>query len=171
MKRKMTVVILCIAAAACLCGCHIIAGGPHREYLSEQDAAEHTLEEIIQTDDDFIFYSGGMGEFDKKCESAVRRIKRTHPERSIRLVLVLPYLTHEINRDKEYFEAYYDDIVVPTELMGVHYKAAIKKRNRWMVDRADVVLAYIYRDFGGAFDTTRYAYRMGKPVLNLAGKE
>ena len=52
MKRKMTVVILCIAAAACLCGCHIschiIAGGPHREYLSEQDAAEHTLEEIIQ---------------------------------------------------------------------------------------------------------------------------
>ena len=55
-------------------------------------------------------------------------------------MLVLPYLTHEINRDKEYFEAYYDDIVVPTELMGVHYKAAIKKRNRWMVDRADVVL-------------------------------
>lgn len=97
--------------------------------------------------------------------------KKNTSRRSIRLVLILPYLTHEINRDKEYFEAYYDDIVVPTELMGVHYKAAIKKRNRWMVDRADVVLAYIYRDFGGAFDTTRYAYRMGKPVLNLAGKE
>lgn len=145
----------------------------HREVFSSSIEADIdcALEEIIQTDDDFIFYSGGMGEFDKKCESAVRRIKRTHPERSIRLVLVLPYLTHEINRDKEYFEAYYDDIVVPTELMGVHYKVAIKKRNRWMVDRADVVLAYIYRDFGGAFDTTRYAYRMGKPVLNLAGKE
>ena len=112
-----------------------------------------------------------MGDFDKKCESAVRRIKRTHPERSIRLVLVLPYLTHEINRDKEYFESYYDDIVVPMELMGVHYKAAIKKRNRWMVDQADKILAYIYRDFGGAFDTIKYAYRMGKPVLNFAVKE
>lgn len=97
--------------------------------------------------------------------------KKNASRRSIRLVLVLPYLTHEINRDKEYFETFYDDIVVPTELMGVHYKAAIKKRNRWMVDRADVVLAYIYRDFGGAFDTARYAHRMGKPVLNLAGKE
>ena len=80
----------------------------HREVFSSSIEADIdcALEEIIQTDDDFIFYSGGMGEFDKKCESAVRRIKRTHPERSIRLVLVLPYLTHEINRDKEYFEAY-----------------------------------------------------------------
>lgn len=145
----------------------------HREVFSSSIEADIdcALEEIIQTDDDFIFYSGGMGEFDKKCESAVRRIKRTHPERSIRLVLVLPYLTHEINRDKEYFESCYDDIVVPTELMGVHYKAAIKKRNRWMVDRADKILAYIYRDFGGAFDTVKYAYRMGKPVLNPAEKE
>lgn len=55
--------------------------------------------------------------------------------------------------------------------MGVHYKAAIKKRNRWMVDQADKILAYIYRDFGGAFDTIKYAYRMGKPVLNFAVKE
>ena len=70
----------------------------HREVFSSSIEADIdcALEEIIQTDDDFIFYSGGMGEFDKKCESAVRRIKRTHPERSIRLVLVLPYLTHEI---------------------------------------------------------------------------
>ena len=97
--------------------------------------------------------------------------KRKYPERSIRLVRVLPYLTHEINRDKEYFESYYDDIVVPMELMGVHYKAAIKKRNRWMVDQADKILAYIYRDFGRAFDTIKYAYRMGKPVLNFAVKE
>ena len=55
--------------------------------------------------------------------------------------------------------------------MGVHYKAAIKKRNRWMVDQADKILAYVYRDFGGAFDTIKYALRTGKPVLNLAEKE
>lgn len=131
-----------------------------------------TPEEMVEIPGkECVFYSGGMGDFDKKCESAVRGMKRKYPERSIRLVRVLPYLTHEINRDKEYFESYYDDIVVPMELMGVHYKAAIKKRNRWMVDQADKILAYIYRDFGGAFDTIKYAYRMGKPVLNFAVKE
>ena len=64
----------------------------------------------------------------------------------------------------------YSHIVIPSELIGIHYKAAIKKRNRWMVDQADKILAYIYRDFGGAFDTVKYAFRMGKPVLNLAPK-
>jgi uncharacterized phage-like protein YoqJ len=144
----------------------------HREVFSSSIEVDidHALSEIIQTDNDFIFYSGGMGDFDKRCESTVRRMKSKYPEQKIRLVLVLPYLTHEINRDKEYFEFCYDDIVVPMELMGVHYKAAIKKRNRWMVDRADKILAYIYRDFGGAFDTVKYAYRTGKLVLNLAPK-
>ena len=145
----------------------------HREVFSStvESEIDKALIEIIEADKECVFYSGGMGDFDKKCESAVRGMKRKYPERSIRLVRVLPYLTHEINRDKEYFESYYDDIVVPMELMGVHYKAAIKKRNRWMVDQADKILAYIYRDFGGAFDTIKYAYHMGKPVLNFAVKE
>ena len=144
----------------------------HREVFSSTVELEidKALIEIIEADKECVFYSGEMGDFDKKRESAVRGMKRKYPERSIRLVRVLPYLTHEINRDKEYFESYYDDIVVPMELMGVHYKAAIKKRNRWMVDQADKILAYIYRDFGGAFDTVKYAFRIGKPVLNLAPK-
>lgn len=60
-------------------------------------------------------------------------MKRKYPGLSIRLVLVIPYMTHQLNRDKEYYEASYDDIVIPSELIGIHYKAAIKKRNRWMV--------------------------------------
>lgn len=90
---------------------------------------------------------------------------------NIRLNLVLPYMTNQINRDKEYLESRFDDIIIPMDLMGVHYKAAIKKRNRWMVDQADKILAYVYRDFGGAFDTIKYALRTGKPVLNLAERE
>ena len=50
-----------------------------------------------------------MGDFDKKCESAVRGMKRKYPGLSIRLVLVIPYMTHQLNRDKEYYEASYDD--------------------------------------------------------------
>lgn len=46
---------------------------------------------------------------------------------NIRLNLVLPYMTNQINRDKEYLESRFDDIIIPMDLMGVHYKAAIKK--------------------------------------------
>ena len=59
---------------------------------------------------------------------------------------------------------------VPPELLGLHYKHAIPRRNRWMVDRAQVLLAYVTRDFGGAYDTLRYAQtRPGLRVIDLAG--
>lgn len=145
----------------------------HREVFlsSVKQDIDDALSEIVQAEDDYIFYSGGMGDFDTMCEAAVRRLKKKYPDLNIHLNLVLPYMTNQINRDKEYLESKFDDIIIPIDLMGVHYKAAIKKRNRWMVDQADKVLAYVYRDFGGAFDTIKYALRTGKPVLNLAKKE
>lgn len=145
----------------------------HREVFlsSVKQDIDDALSEIVQAADDYIFYSGGMGDFDIMCEAAVRRLKKKYPNLHIHLNLVLPYMTNQINRDKEYLESRFDDIIIPMHLMGVHYKAAIKKRNRWMVDQADKVLAYVYRDFGGAFDTVKYALRTGKPVLNLAEKE
>ena len=142
----------------------------HREVFlsSVSQDIDHTLSELVQSEDDYVFYSGGKGDFDFMCEAAVRRLKKRCPHLNIQLNLVLPYMTNQINRDKEYYEERFDDIIIPMELMGVHHKAAIKKRNRWMVDRSDVVLSYIYRDFGGAFDAVNYALRQGKRVLNLA---
>ena len=37
-----------------------------------------------------------------------------------------------------------------------------------MVDRADCLIAYLFRDFGGAYETIKYAKNQGKPVINLA---
>lgn len=53
--------------------------------------------------------------------------------------------------------------------MGVHPKAAILKRNRVMVDWANVLIAFVYRDFGGAYETLKYAKQKGDiRIINLA---
>lgn len=70
-----------------------------------------------------------------------------------------------------YCMLYYDKIVIPEQADTAYYKAAIQIRNRWMVDQADTVIAYIRRDFGGAFTSVRYAQRQGKPIINLADKK
>lgn len=127
-----------------------------------------TLDTIMEKDDTFVFYAGGMGEFDSKCASAVRAARQRFPEKQLRLVLVLPYMTNRINTDKNLFETEYDDVMIPIELAGVHPKAAIRERNRWMVDRSDMLLACVYRDFGGAYDTMQYALRKEIGVFNLA---
>ena len=132
------------------------------------DKLDEALAKIIETDDSFIFLVGGMGDFDGMCSSAVRRAKKKHPDKRISLELVLPYLTSELNKSKEYYETYFDDVIVPSELAGVHYKSAITKRNRWMVEQSNWIIAFVYRDFGGAYTTLRYAEKKGLRVINLA---
>lgn len=129
------------------------------------------IEKLLQTDSKFLFLTGGMGQFDGMGADAVRAAKRRYPEKRITLALVPPYFSNRLNTDKEYYQSCYDQIILPAELTAVHYKAAIGRRNRWMVDRADVVIAYICRDFGGALATVKYAQRKGKPIINLAEKK
>ena len=126
------------------------------------------LDSILESDDEFVFYTGGMGEFDSKCTSAVRTVRHRFQEKRLRLVLVLPYMTNRVNTDKNYFETEYDDVMIPIDLADIYPKAAIRKRNRWMVDRSDILLACVYRDFGGAYDTMQYALRKGVKVINLS---
>ncbi len=142
----------------------------HREVYQSDIAArlEAEIEKLLQTDNEFIFLTGGMGQFDGMGAGAVRAAKRRHPEKCITLALVLPYPSNRLNTDKEYYQSYFDQIIIPEELDAVHYKAAIQRRNRWMVDRADTVIAYVCQSFGGAFATVKYAQRQGKPVVNLA---
>ena len=71
-----------------------------------------------------VFYTGAMGEFDRVFISAVRAAKRRYPALGLRLICVKPYLTNEMNTHKAQYDALYDDVLVPEELMGLHYKRA-----------------------------------------------
>ncbi len=53
-------------------------------------------------------------------------------------------------------------------VLGDHYTdGCMQRRNRYMVDRADVVLAYCRKRSGGTAYTVGYAKRCGKPVIFL----
>lgn len=142
----------------------------HREVFQANiaDKLDEAIAQIIEADDSFRFLVGEMGDFDGMCSSAVRRAKRIYPDKQISLELILPYLTQELNENKIYYETSYDDVIVPIELSGVHYKSAITKRNRWMIEKSDYLIAFVYRDFGGAYTTLRYAEKKGLQIINLA---
>ena len=88
----------------------------------------------------------------------MRAQKRRYPQ--IELIHVLAYL--ESAKDI----SGYDSTVYPP-LETVPRRFAISHRNRWMVDAADVVVAYVLHDWGGAAATLRYAKRKGKVVLTF----
>ena len=118
------------------------------------DRLDSAVETAIQQGCE-IFYTGAMGE----------RAKTIYPH--IRLICVKPYFTNDINTDRDYYHAMYDDVIIPPEIIGVHYKAAIKARNRRMIDNSDVVLIYTVRNYGGAYDARKYAERQDKYVIEI----
>lgn len=112
-----------------------------------------------------IFYTGAMGRFDEMFSSEVRALKKDFP--NIKLICVMPYMTNEINTQGDYLYTLYDDILIPTELADVHYKAAITKRNQWIIQRSDLVIVYTKRNYGGAYNAKRYAERMNKEIITI----
>lgn len=60
----------------------------------------------------------------------------------------------------------YDDVIIPQELIGIHYKKAITARNRWMIENSDIVIGYTIRDYGGAYSALKYSERLKKKIFN-----
>lgn len=138
----------------------------HRElYRNIDEELKALIIDLIEHEGVTLFMTGGIGQTDGKFSSVVRELK--HSYKQIELVLVKPYFSGELNTNKEYYEIMYDDVIIPDELAGCHYKSAITKRNRWMIDRSDFIIDCTYRDFGGAVDAIKYAKRTNKTVLEI----
>lgn len=94
----------------------------------------------------------------------VKRFKNDFPE--IELIFITPYLDKNYSK-LEFAKYHYDDVIFPP-LENVLRKFAILKRNEWMVEKADLVIAYVMYSWGGAVKTLEYAKRKKKTIINLA---
>ena len=129
----------------------------HRE-IDDFRFVEEQLEEIVRDliwSKEYVeFYVGRNGEFDIMVASVIKRAKRDCGNANSSLILVLPYSIANMDM----MEDYYDEIWLPLD-KNVHYKSAITKRNEWMVENSDMLVAYVIRGTGGAADCLRYAQK------------
>ena len=110
------------------------------------------------------FYLGGYGNFDSLCLSILKEIKADFP--NIELLFITPYLNNEYSK-LETAKLYYDGIIYPP-LENVPPRFCISRRNEWMVDEADFVIAFVKYSWGGAAKTLEYAKRKKVGFFNLA---
>lgn len=136
----------------------IVAFCGHNDVANPDDVRrwlEHTVGDLIQRGAT-TFYLGGYGGFDRMAASVLHNISSVNP--SVESILVLPYLNREAEDD-----LYGGTIYPPLE--NVPKRLAIIKRNEWMVDHADVIVAYVLHDWGGANAMFQYAARKDKVVI------
>ena len=126
---------------------------------------------LIDENDYVDFLVGRNGEFDIWASATVKRMQEKYNYCNSTLVLVLPYKTAEYSKNKESFDGFYGEVEISEKAWGMFPKRAIQIRNREMVDRADLIICYIERNEGGAFQTIKYALKQRKTVINIAEED
>ena len=125
------------------------------------------LKDLIQTKSHVNFLIGRSGEFDQYAASVIKSVQKDMGKENNDIVLVLPYRI----ADMDYYEKYYDSVIIPEELYGVHPKSAITLRNKWMIERSDLVVVFVEYKNGGAYSAMKYAQKLDKPVINLCNRD
>lgn len=106
------------------------------------------------------FLSGGQGEFDRLCGHCVYELKKEYPY--INNHIVIPYLSFKV-----YNTEIFDTIIFPENLEKCYFKAAIDKRNKFMIENSGYAICYVEHSWGGAAKTYQQAIRKGVKVINL----
>ena len=109
-----------------------------------KDELKNLLLEKIRKNPTCKFYLGGYGDFDGLCLRTLKDLKNDFPD--IELIFITPYLDKNYSK-LEFAKNHYDDVIFPP-LENVPRKFAILKRNEWMVEEADLVIAYVKYSWG-----------------------
>lgn len=134
------------------------------DFYFVEEQLDRIIGELIRTKEYVEFYVGKNGDFDTMVASAIKRCQKRFGKSNNSLILVLPYTV----ADMEYLEDFYDEIWIPDELHGMHFKNAISKRNEWFVNNSDLLIAYVLRDNGGAATCLKKATQSNLAVFNIA---
>ena len=137
----------------------------HREIPDIRETEEKlqtVVEELIRQNYYVEFYVGRNGIFDVSVASAIKRAQNKCGHENNSLILVLPYS----HKDIEYFKYYYDEVIFPVP-PKTHFKAAIKKRNEWMADNSDMLIAYVSKESGGAYEMLKYAELQKTTIIKI----
>lgn len=119
-----------------------------------------TLIDLIENHDATVFYVGNNGNFDTMVRRQLENLSQTYP---ITYNVVLAYLP---TKKSEYDD--YTNTIYPEGLETAPKRFAISYRNKWMIRQSDVVVTYVTRTHGGAWQFKAMAERQGKTVIELS---
>ena len=116
------------------------------------------------------FRAGGAIGFDTICALKVLEFKKERPELNVRLELCLPCKDQSSvfksteRKIYEYVVTHADSVSYASD---VYRAGCMHKRNRMLVDGADLCVAYLTSQKGGTAYTVSYAVQNGLEIINI----
>ena len=114
------------------------------------------------------FFCGGAVGFDTYAAKEVILFRVKHPD--VRLVLMIP-CADQSNGWNAMQRAAYDYILSEADeaviLSDTYHRGCMQKRNRALVEHADMLICYAGREGSGSSQTVHLAEKKGIPIYNL----
>ena len=135
----------------------------HRELFSKTDDIAQQLKTIIT---DLVekgvdtFYVGNHGDFDRISSRVACDLKTLYPQ--IKVVLILSYAN-----ELQHIKNPSDDFYLPPEIESAPKRACIVRKNQWVVEHSDFIVAYVKYPFGGTAKAIEYARKKNKKVIEV----
>ena len=119
-----------------------------------------TLVDLIENKNVTVFYVGNNGNFDTMVRRQLENLSQTY---LITYNVVLAYLP---TKKSEYDD--FTNTIYPEGIETVPKRFAISYRNKWMVEQSDIVITYVARTYGGAWQFKVLAEKQGKMIIELS---
>ena len=130
----------------------------HRDTPKETEPALRlTLIDLIENKNATVFYVGNHGNFDAMVRRQLEDLSKTYP---IEYYVVLAYMPSKNDKSDEHS-------ILPEGIETVPRRFAINYRNKWMLNKSDIVVTYVTRSFGGAWEFKQMANSKEKLLIDL----
>lgn len=135
----------------------------HREAGPEilpalEDAIEKHISEYGVTE----FIAGHYGGFDRLAARALVSAKKRHPD--VKLLMLIPYhpAEHPVETPPGFDGTFY-----PPGMESAPRRFAIVRANRYMIDRSDYLISYVWHPASNARNLLDYARKKAICITNL----
>lgn len=133
----------------------------HRDSPKEiEPTLRLTLIDLIENKNATVFYVGNHGNFDAMVLRQLADLSKTYP---IKYYVVLAYMPGKNDTPDAHS-------ILPEGIETVHRRFAINYRNKWMLNKSDIVVAYVTHNLGGAWEFKQLAEKQ-KKTINILSKQ
>ena len=105
-----------------------------------------------------MFYVGNHGNFDAMVRRQLEDLSKIYP---IKYYVVLAYMPGKNDNP-------YEHSILPEGIESVPRRFAISYRNKWMLNKSDIVVTHVTRKFGGAWEFKQMADKQSKDIIELS---
>ena len=131
----------------------------HRDTPKEiEPTLRSALIDLIENKNATVFYVGNHGNFDAMVRRQLEDLSKTYP---IKYYVVLAYMPNKNAEPDEHS-------ILPEGIETVPRRFAINYRNKWMLNKSDIVVTYVTRNFGGAWEFKNMVKGTRKMMLELS---